>query len=150
MLRTIRGTRGHADARLLGERGGQGVGRVDGETAAAIQDEHLRAESTGLGEDVGAEDHGLVVGQLGDAVADVDDLRGVEPDGGLVEHEGRRIAEEGLGQPDALAKAPAAGATPTARLAAASIWKATARVRGTGVPVPHFGDFDLQLFAQKV
>jgi hypothetical protein len=58
-----------------------------------------------FGEDVGAENDGVVAGEMLQQFADLDDLLGVETGSGFVEDEDIGIVDDGLGQSDALAVA---------------------------------------------
>ena len=86
-----------------------------GDQRAAGQHDHALAERFHLGEDVAREEHRPRAAQAADELADLDHLRGIEPDRRLVEHEDRRIAEQRLRQPHALAIALRERADPATR-----------------------------------
>ena len=58
-----------------------------------------------FGQDVGAEDDGVVAGEAVDQLADFDDLLGIEAGGGLVEDQDVGVVDDRLGEADALAVA---------------------------------------------
>ena len=55
-----------------------------------------------LAQDVRGDQHGVGAREAADVAAHLDDLPRVEPVGGLVQHQDRRVAQEGLGDRDAL------------------------------------------------
>src|SRR6185312_4348420 len=76
-----------------------------GDDLAVVKDEDAGGARLGLAEDVGREEDRVVAPEVADEAADLADLVGVEPGGGLVEEEDRRAADEGVGEGDALAVA---------------------------------------------
>ena len=80
--------------------------RVLGHHAAVGDDDDARAGRGHLGQDVRAQDDGVLAAERLDQVARLDDLLRVEAAGRLVEDEHGRIAEQRLGQADALPAAP--------------------------------------------
>ena len=70
-----------------------------------VDDEQVVAHLLHLGEDVGAEDHGVLPGQGADQGADLQDLLGVQAHGGLIQNEHLWEAQQGLGQAHPLAVA---------------------------------------------
>src|SRR5205823_10121315 len=69
---------------------------------ALRDDERLLADGGHVGKDVGGEHDGVLAGERFDELAYLDDLGGIETDGGLVEDEHLGIAEQRLGEADAL------------------------------------------------
>src|SRR5437763_9762243 len=76
--------------------------RVVGDHPPLRDDERLLAGSGDLGKDVGGEYDGVLARERLDELAHLYDLCRIETDGGLVEDEHLRIAEQRLRQPDAL------------------------------------------------
>ena len=70
--------------------------------APAVDDDDAVAHHRHLGQDVRRQDHRVLAGQRLDQRADLRDLPRVEPDGGLVEDQHLRIAQERLRQTDPL------------------------------------------------
>lgn len=85
-------------------------GGAVGDEATAGDDEDAGAGAFDLGDDVGAEEDGAVLGEFGDEGAGGAHLGGVEPIGGFVEDEDRGVVDEGGGEADPLAVALAEGA----------------------------------------
>ena len=84
--------------------GRQGVERPLGRHLAVMDDHHAVADDVDLGEDVGAEDNGVVPPEISDHIADLDNLARVEARGGLVQDENGGIADERLGESNPLAE----------------------------------------------
>ena len=78
-------------------------GRAVGDEASARDDEDAGTGAFDLGDDVGAEEDGAVLGELGDEGAGGAHLGGVEPVGGFVEDEDGRVVDEGGGEAHPLA-----------------------------------------------
>src|SRR5712691_7083384 len=81
----------------------QVVGRVDRHDLAVIDNDHPVTRHAHFGEDMGAEDDRMVVSEVLNGLADVNDLTWIESYSGLIENEHRGIVEERLRQADALA-----------------------------------------------
>ena len=60
------------------------------------QDEHLLTHGLHLAEDVAGQDDRVRLAQLPNEVADLDDLRGVQPHGGLIQNDELRAAQQRL------------------------------------------------------
>jgi hypothetical protein len=86
-------------AALLRER----LHRALGDELASVDDDDARAARLHLRQDVRREEDSVLGAELFDDVADVADLVRVETCRGLVEHEERRLRNERIGEPDALA-----------------------------------------------
>ena len=85
-----------------------GLQVVDGirsDELALVDDDDLLAGLLDFGQDVGAEDDGVVAGERLDEVARLVDLLGIEAGGGLVEDQHVGVVDDGLGEADALAVA---------------------------------------------
>src|SRR5690606_18434859 len=78
--------------------------------APAMDDHDVRADDLDLLEDVGREEDRALLTDRSEHFSEVSDLLGVEADGGLVEDEDLRLAEERIGEPDSLAIAAREGA----------------------------------------
>ena len=78
---------------------------IDGDDFAAINDDHLAAGLLHFGEDVGAEDDGVIAGETGDQLAGLTLLFRIEAGSGLIENEHGRIVNDSLGEADALPEA---------------------------------------------
>ncbi len=81
------------------------LGGALGHDPALVQDEHPVAGGLHLLQDVGGEDDRLLLAQALDELADLDDLVGVQPGGGLVQDEDLGVVDDGLGQAGALPEA---------------------------------------------
>ena len=79
-----------------------GIGRHQ---LALVDDDDLLAGLLDFGQDVRAENDGVIAGQALDQVARLVDLLGIEAGGGLVENQHVGIVNDGLRQADALAVA---------------------------------------------
>ncbi len=75
---------------------------VVGHHFAGGDDEHALAGGGHLWEDVGGEHDGVLAGERLDQLPHLDDLGGIEADGGLVEDEHLRVAEQRLGEAHSL------------------------------------------------
>ena len=82
--------------------GGQVVRRVHRDHPSVVDDDDALAGLRDLGQDVGAQDDGVIARQAADQVAGLDDLLGVEAGGRLVQDQDVGVVDERLGQPDAL------------------------------------------------
>ena len=92
----------HADVLAALELGGE-IGRgIDGGDAAAVDNHDAVAGHADFRKDVGRKNDGMAAGEPLDEMADLDDLLGIEADGGLVENDDLGIMDQGLGQADAL------------------------------------------------
>ena len=80
----------------------QVVHRIRRHQLALVDDEHLLAGLLHFGQDVRAQDDGVVAGQAADQIARFVDLLGVQPGGGLVENQNVGVVDDGLRQSDAL------------------------------------------------
>ena len=69
---------------------------------AVVHDDHALAHSLHFGQDVGGQNNRVVSAEALDEVADLDDLLRVEANGGLVQNEDRRVAEQSLRNADTL------------------------------------------------
>ena len=76
-----------------------------GHQPAVVDDKDVVADLLDLGEDVGAEDHSVLLGQLPDQGADLQDLLGVQAYSGLIQDQDVWEADQRLGQPHPLAVA---------------------------------------------
>src|SRR5438094_2486274 len=85
-----------------GVRALQVVQRVIRDDLPLRDDQRLLADGGDLGKDVRREHDRVLAGQRLDELAHLDDLRGIEPDGGLVEDEHLGVAEQRLRKSDAL------------------------------------------------
>ena len=94
---------GHLDRLGAPKLAHQVLGRVLGDHLAVIHDQHPRADHADLGQDVGAQDDRVILAEPLDQVADLGDLARIEADRRLVQDQHVRLAEQRLGQPDALA-----------------------------------------------
>ena len=81
------------------------VGPALEQHAALVQDRHARAQVGDVLDDVGREDHDHLLADLGQQVVEAVALAGVEAGGGLVHDQQLRIADQGLGDAEALAHA---------------------------------------------
>src|SRR5262249_5182707 len=77
--------------------------RVDGFEFPLIDDDDELARGGDLGQDVGAENDGVLAGKVVDELAGLDDLLGVEAGGGLIEDQNVRVVNERLSEAHALA-----------------------------------------------
>ena len=75
---------------------------IGGHQLAFGDDHHQLAGLLHLGQDVGAEDDGMLRGQVLDHFAGLDDLVRIESAGGLIQDQNVRVVDDGLGEPDAL------------------------------------------------
>jgi hypothetical protein len=78
---------------------------VGGDQFAMADDDDLVAGVLDLGQDMSAEDDGVVAGEAADQLAGFDDLLGVETGSGLVENQDLGVVDNRLRQADALAVA---------------------------------------------
>ena len=69
---------------------------------AVVHDNHALAHGLHFGQDVGGQNNRVVSAEALDEVADLDDLLRVKADGGLVQNEDRRVAEQSLRNADTL------------------------------------------------
>ena len=74
-----------------------------GDDPACVDDHHTVAGRLGLAEDVGGKDHGLFAADLADDRADLDDLVGVQPRGGLIQDKDLRVTDHRMRQTGPLA-----------------------------------------------
>src|SRR3989475_8093762 len=81
----------------------QVVGRIDRHNLAIIDNDHPVTGHAHFGENMGAEDNRMVVPEVFNGLADVDDPTWIESYSGLIENEHRTIVEERLRQTHALA-----------------------------------------------
>src|SRR5690349_4174954 len=81
----------------------QVIGRIDRHNLAIIDNHHPVTRHAHLREDMGTEDDCMVMPQVFNSLANVNDLTWIESYSGLIENEHRRIIEECLRQADALA-----------------------------------------------
>ena len=81
----------------------QVVGRIDRHDLATIDNDYPVTRHAHFGEDMGAEDDRMVVPEVFNGLADIDDLTWIESYSGLIENEYRGIIEERLRQAHALA-----------------------------------------------
>ncbi len=88
----------------------QRFGRTVGDHPSVIDDENPLADGFDFGQDVGRQDHGVVLSELGNELTNLDDLVGIETDGGFIEDEHRRLVNERARQTDPLAIALGEGA----------------------------------------
>ena len=79
--------------------------RIDGHQLALADDDDALAGVLHFAEDVGAENDGVVAGEVLQQLADFDDLLGVEAGSGLIEDQHIGVVDDGLRQADALAVA---------------------------------------------
>ena len=84
---------------------GQVGDRILGDELALADDDDALAGVFDLGQDVGAEDDGVIAGEGREQLADLDDLLGIETAGRLVEDQDVGVVDDGLGDADALAVA---------------------------------------------
>ena len=96
---------GDFQRRIFGQFPFQLVGRAAGHFAAMVDDEQVVAHLLDFGQDVGAEEDGVIFGQRADEGTDLQDLLGVETHGGLIQNEELGEAQQSLGKADALAVA---------------------------------------------
>ena len=96
--------RSHPEDDLVGLLHGvlQAGRRVDGEEPAVVDDGHAAADQRRLGEDVRAEQDGVVGPEGADHLARLLDLARIEAGSGLVEEQHLRRSEERLGQAETL------------------------------------------------
>ena len=85
------------------------VDRARRDDAASAHHEDLVGDVLHIRDDVRGKDDDLVLGERGYEVAEADALLGVEPCGGLVEHEDRRVVEHRLGDAEPLLHAAGEG-----------------------------------------
>ena len=78
---------------------------IDGDDFAVIDDDDFAARLFDFGQDVRAENDGVIAGEAGDQLAGFALLLGIEAGGGLVEDQHRRVVDDRLGDADALAVA---------------------------------------------
>ena len=81
---------------------GEVGGRIDGRNTAAVDNHDAIAGHADFRQNVSRKNNGMAAGETLDEVADLDDLLGVEADGGLVKDNDLGIVHERLGQADAL------------------------------------------------
>ena len=86
-------------ARLPVVQVGDGIGNHD---LAVVDDDHLAAGLLDFGQDVGAENDGVIAGEAGDQLAGFALLFGIEAGGGLIENQHGRVVNDRLGDADAL------------------------------------------------
>ncbi len=100
---------GNLAAQLHGIAGGEDAAQVfqpvEGHQPALVDDQHLVADRLDLREDVGADDHGVVLPQVLDQRPHFDDLGRVQAHGRLVQDDDLRVADQGLGDAHPLAVA---------------------------------------------
>lgn len=65
-------------------------------------DHNMVADRTDLRQNMGAEDHGMILPQLADQITDLDDLFRIQTYRGLIQNNDLRIAEDCLRQSDSL------------------------------------------------
>ena len=75
---------------------------IHGDNFAGIDNDDFAAGLLDFGEDVGAENDGVVAGEAGDELAGFALLLGIEAGGGLIENQHGRVMDDGLGDADAL------------------------------------------------
>ena len=80
----------------------QVLDRIRGHQLALVDDDHLLAGLLHFGQNVGAENNGVIAGQAANQLAGFVDLFGIQAGGGLVENQNIGIVDDGLGQSDAL------------------------------------------------
>ena len=93
------------DGVVIGQPAHEVLGRAVGDDAAAVDDHGPRAHGLHLLQDVRGDDDGLVLGHVGDELAHLVLLVGVEAVGGLVHDQHLRVVQDGLGDGDAALEA---------------------------------------------
>ena len=102
-LQGIRLVGGDADGdrAVVGHAAHQVLGGAVGDDAALVDDDGAGADGLDFLEDVRGDDDGLLLGHLGNQLAHLVFLVGIEPVGGLVHDEHFRVAQDGLGDANA-------------------------------------------------
>ncbi len=91
----------HGDRAVIGHAAHQVLGGAVGDDAALVDHDGARADGLDLFEDVRGDDDGLLLGHLGDELAHLVLLVGIEPVGGLVHDQHLGVVEDRLGDADA-------------------------------------------------
>ncbi len=91
-----------AEAAVFLDNAGDVLGTFVGDDFSFIDNNDAVADGLYFGEDVRGEDDRVGLAEVSDEVADLDDLLGVKADGGFVEDDDGRVADERLRDPDTL------------------------------------------------
>ena len=87
---------------IAGDERGKVIGLVVGDDLTIVDNENALADGGNLLQNVGGENDGSVLAQILDNVSYLDDLLGVETDGGLVKDKYFGVADQRLSQTDTL------------------------------------------------